>query len=116
MTIIDDLKKRTEDGFKTLKETAQGIALNVEKETRIGRTKLDILKIQRRIQKVYGEVGEYVYGEYAMERPPTFESPFLRDRMFSIAAMKAEAREKEREIEDIRRAQPPDPDELPTGE
>jgi hypothetical protein len=107
MTLIDDLKKRTEDGLKTLKETAEGIAFSVEKQARIARKKMDILKIQRKVQKVYAEVGEYVYGEYAMERPVTMETPFLNDRMASITRMKADLREIEDEIEEMRRTEPP---------
>lgn len=107
MTLMDDFKKRTEDGLKTLKETAEGIAFNVEKQAKIARKKMDIMKIQRRIQKVYGEVGEYVYGEYTMERPISMESPFLRDRMASISQQKIEVREIEEEIEEIRLKQPP---------
>ncbi len=109
MTIIDDLKKKTEDGFKVLKETAEDIAFNVEKQTKIGRKKLDILRLQKRIQRVYGEVGEYVYGEYAMDRLPTYDSPFLKDRLVSITAMKTEMRDIEKEIDELRRAQPPEP-------
>jgi hypothetical protein len=114
MTIIDDFRKKTEDGLKTLRETAEEIAFSVEKQARIARKRLDIARIQRKIQKLCGEVGEYVYGEYTMERPVTYDSPFIGDRMLSISAMKAEIREVEDEIIDIRNAQPPDK-ERPVG-
>lgn len=107
MTLIDDFKKRTEDGLKTLKETAEGIAFNVEKQAKVARKKMDILKLQRKVQKVYAEVGEYVYGEYAMGRLITVETPFLKDRMNSIAQMKAEVVDIENDIESIRKTQPP---------
>ncbi len=107
MTIIDEFKKKTEDGLKTLKETAEGIAFNVEKQAKIARKKMDIMKVQRRIQKLYAEVGEYVYGEYAMERVVTLETPFLKDRLNAISQLKAEVREIEEEIEETRRTQPP---------
>ncbi len=106
MTIIDDFKKRTEDGLKTLKETAEGIAFNVEKQAKVARKKMDILKLQRKVQKVYAEVGEYVYGEYAMGRPITLETPFLKDRMNYIGQMKSEIADIESEIESIRKTQP----------
>jgi hypothetical protein len=55
MAIIDDLKQKTEAGLKTLKETAQDIAFNVEKHAIIGKKKyLDITKLQRNIQKMNG--------------------------------------------------------------
>jgi hypothetical protein len=107
MTLMDDFKKRTEDGLKTLRETAEGIAFNVEKQAKIARKKMDVMKIQKKIQKIYAEVGEYVYGEYFTERPISMESPFLKDRMTSISQMKAEVHDIEGEIEEVRATQPP---------
>jgi hypothetical protein len=114
VTLMDDFRKKTENGLKTLKETAEEIAFNVEKQARIARKKMEIMKMQRRMQKVYSEVGEYVYGEYAMERPISMESPFLKDRMISISQMKIAVREIEDEIEEVRKTQPPNRKE-PTG-
>ena len=107
MTLMDDFRKKTEDGLKALKETAEGIAFNVEKQAKIARKKMDIMRIQRKIQKLYGEVGEYVYGECAMERQVSTESPFLNERVISISAMKAEIRDIEDEIAEARKMQPP---------
>jgi vacuolar-type H+-ATPase subunit I/STV1 len=107
MALMDDLKKRTEEGLKTLKETAGEIAFNVERQARIAKRKMDILKVQRKIQKLYAEIGEYVYGEFTMERPLTLEAPFLAERMASVSDMKSEIREIESEIEEMRKAQPP---------
>lgn len=107
MALMDDLKKKTEEGLKTLKETAGELAFNVEKQAKIARYKMDILRVQRKMQKVYAEIGEYVYGEFAMERPVTFEAPFLSERLSAINRMKAEVREFEVQIEEARKAQPP---------
>jgi hypothetical protein len=105
MTIMDDLKKKTEDGFKTLKDTAEDIASSVEKQAKIGRRKVDILKMQKRMQKVHAEIGEYVYGEWVMERAISFASPFLKDRMSSISEMKNDIHDLEIEIDRIRKDQ-----------
>lgn len=107
MTLMDDLRRKTEDGLKTLKETAEGIAFNVEKQARIAGKKMDIMRIQRKVQKLYTEVGEYVYGEFALERPIAMETPFLKESMTAISEMKAEIREIEKEIEEVRSTQPP---------
>jgi hypothetical protein len=107
MTLMDDIKKSTEEGLKTLKETAGEIAFNVEKQARIAKRKMDIIKIQRKVQKLYTEIGEYVYGEFTMARPLTMEIPFLAERMAAIADIKSEVREIEAEIEETRKAQPP---------
>jgi hypothetical protein len=104
---MDDFRRKTEDGLKTLKETAEGIAFNVEKQARIAGKKMDILRIQRKVRKLYAEVGEYVYGEFALERPIAMETPFLKDRMTAISEMKADIGEIEKEIEEVRRTQPP---------
>ena len=107
MTLMDDLRRKTEDGLKTLKETAEGIAFNVQKQARIAGKKMDILRIERKVRRLYTEVGEYVYGEFALERPIAMETPFLKESMTAISEMKAEIREIEKEIEEVRSTQPP---------
>ncbi|HUJ90522.1 MAG TPA: hypothetical protein VLX12_10030 [Syntrophorhabdales bacterium] len=107
MTLMDDLKKTTEEGLKTLKETAGEIAFNVEKQAKIAKRKMDIMKTQRKVQKLYAEIGEYVYGEFTMQRPLSIEAPFLAERMATVADMKSEIREIEAEIEETRKVQPP---------
>ena len=107
MALMDDIRKKTEEGLKTLKETAGEIAFNVEKQARIAKRKVDILKIQRKIQRLYTEIGEYVYGEFAMQRALTAEAPFLAERFASVSQMKSEIREIEAEIEETRKTQPP---------
>ncbi len=114
MALMDDIRKRTEEGLKTLKDTAGEIAFNVEKQARIAKRRMDVLKIQRKIQKLYTEVGEYVYGEFAMARPLTLEVPFLSERMTAISKMKLEISEIEAEIEEMRKMHPPSNE--PTGE
>lgn len=111
MALIDDLKKGAEEGLRTLKQTAEEIAFSVEKQAKIARKKMDIMKIQRKIQKVYAEVGEYVYGEYAMERTLSLESPFVKERLVSIKDMKEEISEMEQEIDEMKQMQPPGPDD-----
>ena len=107
MTLMDEFMKRTEDGLKTLKETAEGIAFNVERQARIAKKKIELMRVRRMVQKLYAEVGEYVYGECVMERPVEKEAPFLKERILSISRMKAEMEEIEAEIAQIRRAEPP---------
>ena len=116
MTLMDDFRKKTEDGLKTLKETAEGIAFNVEKQARIARRKMDVMRIQRKVQKLYAEVGEYVYEEFAEERQIAAETPFLKDRITAISEMKAEIREIEKEIEEVRRTQQPGHEDQSGGE
>ena len=90
-----------------MKETAGEIAFNVEKQARIAKRRMDIVKIQKKVQKLYAEMGEYVYGEFSMTRPVTMEAPFLAERMAAVAEMKSEIRGIEAEIEEGRKAQPP---------
>ena len=107
MALIDELKKKTEEGLKTLKETAGEIAFSVEKQAKIAKRKMDIMKIQRKIQKLYTEIGEYVYGEATMARPLTMEVPFLAERIASVTKMKSEINEIEAEVEETKKLQPP---------
>ncbi|MCX7965140.1 MAG: hypothetical protein N2596_00745 [Syntrophorhabdaceae bacterium] len=108
MTLMDELKKKTEEGLKTLKETAQDIAFNVEKQAKIGKKKyLDIAKLQRTIKKLYEEIGEYVYDQFTSGRTPTMDSPFLKERISTITKLSIEIREIEEEIEEIKKTTPP---------
>ena len=113
MSIIDDLKKKTGEGLKTLKETAGDIAFNVEKQARIAKCKMDSTRLQRKVQKLYGEIGEYVYGEYALERQIATGSPFLKDRFNSIGQLKLDIQDVERDMEVLKKTQPPGRQEPP---
>jgi hypothetical protein len=110
MALMDDLKKGAEEGLKTLKQTAEEIAFSVEKQARMARRKMDVMKIQRKIQKLYAEVGEYVYGEFALDRTLSLESPFISERLLSIREMKEEILEIEQEIDEMKQSQPPKQD------
>jgi len=108
MAIMDDIKKRTEEGLKTLKETAQDLAFNVEKQAKIGKRRyLDITKLQRNIQRLYTEIGEYVYDQFTSGRTPTIDSPFLKERVSAITRLSIEIKEIEEEIEEIKKTSPP---------
>ena len=107
MAMMDDFMKKTGEGLKTLKETAEGIAMNVERQARVAGKKMDIMRIQRRIQKTYGEIGEHVYREYAAERPVVVEFPYLKERLDAVSQMKAEIVRIEQEIAIIRDVQAP---------
>ena len=108
MAIIDDLKKKTEEGLKTVREAAQDIAFNVEKQAKIGKRKfIDITKIQRNMQKSYIEIGEYVYEEFSLGKILSKDDPFIKERINGIFRMKEEINEIEDEIDAIQRMQPP---------
>jgi hypothetical protein len=113
MTIMDDFVKKTEEGIIALKETAEGVAFNLEKQARIAGKKVDVLRIERKVRKVYGEIGEYVYGEYVAGRQIVPETLFLRQRMASISEMKRAIEEIEADIVVLREAQPAGRDESP---
>jgi hypothetical protein len=112
MALIDDLKKKTEDGLKTLKETAQEFAFNVEKQAKIGKRKyVDITKLRRNIQTVFAQIGEYVYDEATSGRSVTKDDPFLSEQIDRVSAMKAEINALEDEIAEIQLTLPPKKDD-----
>jgi hypothetical protein len=105
MALIDDIKKRTEEGLKTLKETAQDIAFNVERQAMIGKRKyLDVTKLQRSIQRVNTEIGEYVYDQFVCGKSVSSDDPFIRDRMSSITRMRLTIKDIEEEIAELERS------------
>ena len=107
MALIDDIRKRTEEGLKTLKETAQDIAFSVEKQATIGKKKyLDVTKLQRSIQKVHTEIGEYVYDQFTCSKTVASDDPFIRDRINSITRMRLTIRDIEEEIAKLETTKP----------
>jgi len=105
MATIDDWKKMAEDGLKVLKETAQDIAFNVEKQAKLGKKKyLDIAKIQRSIDKLLIEIGEYAYDEVTAGRNISKDDPFLKEKTGSITHLRLEIDEIEEEIHEIEKA------------
>ncbi len=111
MALIDDLKKKTEEGLKTLKETAQDIAFNVEKQAMISKKRyIDITKVQRNIQKLYVEIGEYVYDEFTSGKTTSREDSYIKERVHAISQLKLLIRDIEEEIDRIQKTQPPKTD------
>jgi SpoVK/Ycf46/Vps4 family AAA+-type ATPase len=107
MAPIDDIRKRTEEGLKTLKETAQDIAFNVERQAMIGKRRyLDAAKLQRSIQRVNAEIGEYVYDQFICGKLISSDDPFIRDRMSSITRMRLTIRDIEDEIAELEKSKP----------
>jgi hypothetical protein len=108
MALIDDLRQRTEAGLKTLKETAQDIAFNVEKQAMIGKKKyVDIIRIQKNIQKTHSEIGEYVYDQFTSEKSIGKDDPFIKDRISAITRMRLTIKDIEEEIGNIQKKIPP---------
>ncbi len=108
MALIDDIRKRTEDGLRTLKETAQDIAFSVEKQAMIGKRKyLDVTKLQRSIQKVHAEIGEYVYDQFTCDKSVSSDDPFIKDRINSITRMRLTINDIEEEISQLETLKPP---------
>jgi hypothetical protein len=108
MALIDDLRQRTEAGLKTLKETAQDIAFNVEKQAMIGKKKyVDITRIQKNIQKTHGEIGEYVYDQFTSGKSIGKDDPFIKDRIGAIMRMRLTIKDIEEEVDNIQKKIPP---------
>jgi hypothetical protein len=108
MALMDDLKKKTEEGLKTLKETAQDLAFNVEKQAKISKRRyVDITKIQRTVQKTIAEIGEHVYDILSSAKALDKDDPFLKDKVAAISRMQMEINDIEDEIAAIEHTKPP---------
>jgi hypothetical protein len=102
MTIMDEFVKKTEEGIKTLKETAEGIAFNMEKQARIAGKKMEVMRLQRKVRKACAEIGEYVYEEHVIGRPIDTETPYVAERIAAISELKLEIGRIETEVESLR--------------
>ena len=71
-----------EDGLKTLKETAQDIAFNVEKQAKLGKRKVSryCKKFYTTIDKILIEIGEYTYDEVTARRNLSKDDPFIKEK------------------------------------
>jgi hypothetical protein len=105
---MDDIRKKAEEGLRVLRDTAQDLAFNVEKQATIGKKRyIDLSKVERNIQALYAEMGAYVYDEITAERPVAMDAPFLVERIGAIGRLRMEVRDIEDEIEIIKKAEPP---------
>ncbi len=106
---MDDIRKKTEEGLRTLKETAQDIAFNMEKQAMIGKRKyLDVTKLQRNIQKAHAEIGEYVYDQFTSDKNVSRDDPFIKDRIGSVTRMRLTIDDIEEEISRLEGTRPPE--------
>lgn len=104
MPIIDELRKKTEESLKTLKEVAEDIAHNLEIKAKITKKKyLDIGRLKKGIDDRYCEIGEYVYDQYMAGKALDMETPFIKERVEDINRMKKRIKEIEEEIEALKR-------------
>ena len=106
MALIDDLKQKTEAGLKTLKETAQDLAFTVEKHAVIGKKRyLDKARLERSIQTLSCEIGEYVTDLYTSEKTIDRDDPYIGERVSEIGRLRVSITQLEEEIETIKKTQ-----------
>ncbi|MCX7857925.1 MAG: hypothetical protein N2513_08125 [Deltaproteobacteria bacterium] len=106
MPIMDELRKKTGESLKTLKEVAEDIAHNLEIRAKITKKKyLDIGRLKKDINQAYAEIGEYVYDQHMSGKAIDMQTPFIKERVEDINRMKRKIREIEEEIEDLKKLQ-----------
>lgn len=102
MKNIEEFRKKTEEGIRILKETAERVAQRVEKEAKIGKKYLDIRRLKKEAERIYGEIGMYIYEEISSKKVINPEDPFLLEKFALIERIKKEIRELESEISALR--------------
>jgi len=102
MAGMDEVRKRTEEGFRVLREAAERIAFTVEREAKIGRKYLEIRRLKKEMEKVYSEMGAFVYEAILAKKAIEAEDPFLKDRVSLIERMRSEIARLEEEIREMR--------------
>jgi len=87
---------------KTLKEGATTAAEKAQEFTQIGRIKVEILRIQGRIEKNFTELGGRVYHMIVEENKTRIASdPKVKTFIDEIKALEAQLEEKKRELEEV---------------
>lgn len=102
MASIDEVRKRTEEGFRTLREAAERIASTVEREAKIARKYLEIRRLRKEMEKIYAEMGLFLYEVLLAKKTVDAEDPFLKERISLLERVKKEIGRLEEEIREMK--------------
>ena len=93
-----------EDIKRTVKEGVSVAAEKTEEYTKVGKVKVEILNIQRNLDKAYAELGEEVFGLFEKgKKTDVAESAKVKKLIAAVKEKKAELKKKEAEIETIKK-------------
>lgn len=90
----EDVKKWLSDATKTAVKEAEDL-------TRKGKLKMEILALNRRIEKSFAELGGVVYEEYSKKKDVPFDAK-IKNRFRKIKRLEAQLRKKKKEWEKSR--------------
>lgn len=94
--------KLWEDVKKGIKDTVSFVTEKTEELTSIGRLKLDIAGINRKIDKKFNELGRLVYSKLAKEEGLVLDSDEEVKKLRSeITDLEQQKKEKEAELEEV---------------
>lgn len=99
-----DKDKIWSDVKKGIKDTVTYVSEKTEELTTIGRLKLDIAGINRKIDKKFNELGKNVYSKMEKEEGLVLDSDEeIKTIIDEVAAMEKEKMEKEKELEEVKK-------------
>ena len=97
-TLWDKIRQSVVEGMSTAAE-------KTEELTRLGKAKLDVLAIKRKISKQFTELGGLAYEASKDKKPQeAFKTPEVTVIIDTITALEAELAEKEAQFEDLKKS------------
>ena len=87
----DDVKKWLSDATKTAVKEAEDL-------TRKGKLKMQILSLNRKIEKSFAELGGFIYETYGKKKDTPFDSK-IKERFRKIKRLESQLRKKKGEWE-----------------
>jgi hypothetical protein len=96
-SIWDDLKKSVKDGLSVA-------AAKTEEYTKIGKVKLDLMNLNKNLNAAYHDLGVTVFGQVSGgAKTSASQDPKVLEHVGQIEKLLTDIRDKEKEIEEIRK-------------
>jgi hypothetical protein len=96
-SIWDDLKKSVKDGLSVA-------AAKTEEYTKIGKAKLDLMNLNKNLNTAFHDLGVTVFGQASGGvKTAASQDPQVREHVGRIEKLQQDIRDKEKEIEEIRK-------------
>ena len=103
------MEKLWEKIKKTVKEGVATAAEKTEEYTKLGKAKLDVLTIKRKISKNFTELGGIVYDAVKDKKTEeALNSPEAKNLIVSLEKLEEELSEKETTFEDLKKKSEPE--------
>ena len=106
-TNYDDVRRKTGEGLRILRDTARNAALTLEGQVRAGKRRFyDRVRLVKDLDRLYAEIGRYIFDCTEAGTNPSVDDPFITDRIVAARVIKSRIAAVDDEIARISRKDP----------